>query len=212
MKEKHPYATRAFTLIELLVVIAIIAILAALFLPSLTRAKIKAKRVSCANNERQLTLAAKMYFDDTQSLFKTGGTQGYGLWIGYLIKYQATVENVRLCGMTTELSADEIANPPPNVAGTDGSMIGGATRPWYYVGLNGSGNYQGAYGLNGFLYTDLNYSVAAGSHPDANFKKESNIKYPVETPLFADSVWIDCWPDTSDPRPSNLYLPFWSMT
>ena len=75
---KHRRDTPGFTLIELLVVIAIIAILAALLLPALARAKQQAEKTQCINNMKQLVLAEHLYLDESSDRLTPPNTGGAG--------------------------------------------------------------------------------------------------------------------------------------
>src|SRR5207245_2434793 len=80
-----PEGDVGFTLIELLVVIAIIAILAAMLLPTLSKAKAMAQRTTCINNQKELLIACHLYGGDNKELWPfpnwESGVSGLAGWL-----------------------------------------------------------------------------------------------------------------------------------
>ena len=181
-----PAQAGAFTLIELLVVIAIIAILAALLLPALSKAKVQGKSAYCINSLRQIDIAMALYEDDNEGWLHhtpVGSPPNHGKWY-----------------MNPRMQAARRVIDDPNSSDAYWGVAyyahaGKQVRLWRDPAARVVDEWRwdykfspdfwldGAYGINGRFFSAVQRSGATGVHP----RRRNELDAPTETILVQDA-------------------------
>ena len=171
----------AFTLIELLIVVAIIAILAALLLPALSRAKEKARAAGCLSNQRQILLLRASSYSGIPLYAPEENNDWNGSEMGR--------RRYWVCPSTQPASWPNGRGNLQTAWGEDLSPIPGQHE-----------TNTGSYGMNGWLTLRLPGISAPGY-----FMNEAQIARPARTPLLADCVIPYSLPTATNPPARDLF-------
>jgi len=186
--------TKGFTLIELLVVISIIALLMAILMPALSRARKQTRAVACLSNLRHWGVIFRMYTNDNDHKFYgawSTGKQGH-VWIGALKPYYKD-EDINFCPSATKPNAD---NGLRGAAFEAYGVFADDDVRYGYAGLAGS------YGINDYVGDPAQARIPSGVIGDHSWYWEKpDIRGAYSIPLFLDAVWLGGMPKHTNAPP-----------
>ncbi|MHC4640964.1 MAG: type II secretion system protein [Planctomycetota bacterium] len=178
------FGKKAFTLVELLVVISIIALLMAMLLPALERARNQARAIKCQSNLKQWGVLWTNFLDENEGCFFdvfniwAVPPDGQPDWWGdYYLRPET--EGIRFCPMATEL-----VNPTGDLVNV--GTAGTKSIAWGRLGTKGwrSYDFYGSYGVNAWLSVHTYFDPI---NPPQYFWETADAKGPAKVP-----VWFDC--------------------
>jgi len=183
-----------FTLVELLVVISIIALLLAILMPSLSKAREQAKMVVCKSNLKQLGLCYSMYVQENNGSFEDGvnwQATDLVMWLDILRPYYANIDSMRCCPSAAQ------QNPV--------TPYGTSKTAWIYTHAKKDGSIirdYGSYAVNGWIVNPKVWPGTPGSDSGwgdpLHLWRKADQKGANNIPVLADGLWFHAVPDDFD--------------
>ena len=194
----------AFSLVEMVVVVGIIAVLLAVLIPAVGKARRQAAGVQCLSNVRQLTQAFLLYANENKGRGPIYRTSSDEYWIDLIRAHYGQADQIRFC--------------PSTLDGHPGAGHGSATLYWVW----GPSGRDGSYGFNGWLY-----HLCGPKHPES-IDADGGVRFSrgplpreqawgrhlrltardaANVPVFGDCTWANGWPRDWERPPPDLNGP-----